>query len=247
MLPSLLGAAPELDVDLPMEVSAALRDADEYLPDDDAWPDPVSPFQRKALAVLRLIEEETGIVMDWERVDLASARARPREFPFRHGTGREALAAYSRWTGLLVTAGALGKLYALNPNPIESGRAPRHIVVEALSDGGYMSFVTRDDRRLFAAVTSAHFERLDVIRLEIDLNSADEADPREAMRILHELEPGDLIDLSGSTIDGTRPATDVFQQTSTHLRIPARGRGYAAKTIELAPALALQDMLLQED
>lgn len=248
MLPHLIGPASDaLDIDLPAGFSAVLRSAEEYLPDDDSWSDPVSPFQRKALAVLRLIEAETGIQIDWSKVDLASARARPREFPFRHGTGREALTAYSQWTGLIVSAGRHGKVYVLNPNPTESGRSLRHIVVEASADGGYMSFVTDDDRRLFANVISAHIERRGVVRLKIGLDWADETDPEEALRFLLELEPGDLIDLSGSTIDGARLTADVFQQMSTRFDFRAGENGSTIKTIELFPALALQNILLQED
>lgn len=248
MLPHMLGPASDaLDSVLPMDAATALRDADEHLPDDDSWSDPVSPFQRKALAVLHLIEAETGIPMDWNKVDLASARAHPREFPFRHGTGREALTAYSQWTGLLVTVGPRGKVYVLNPNPVESGRTLHHVVVEASADGGYMSFVPDDDRRLFANVTSAHVERHGVVQLKIGLDWADETDPEEARRFILKLDPGDLIDLSGSTIDGTRLTADVFQQMSTEYHLPAGGRGGGAKTIDLFPALALQDILLQED
>ena len=117
---SVLAGGPELVVTLddlvPTAVVDSATDATTHHQQGEDWKPPLIMFQRQAILLLDRLAGNSGIAVDWSRVDPASVSVPPSDFNFRSGTVLDALNEYMIWTGLLVSEGRSGELYALNPN-----------------------------------------------------------------------------------------------------------------------------------
>ena len=244
MIPSLSSSALGFDDWIPLEVIEALHDAEDHLPDGDDYGGLPSPFQRKASSVLRMIEQQTRVTIDWNRVDLASNKIRPTEFPFSQGTALEALSVYSQWTGLLVSEGRLGKIYALNPDANESHRVPRRAILSASEDRGHLLVLTDKEGWLPVLIGDVDFSRNTELQIETAFAHIDEEHLRQALDYIHSLDVGDVVDLSGSQINGVSLPVDLMQLTGIHLQFGARGRG-GSQTSTFVAAATMQTLLGQ--
>jgi len=89
-------------------------------------------FDRYARRVLEMIADSLEVKIDDSRYDPPAAHVQIRRFPFSRGTNKEALSAFSQWTGLIVSETHLGAIAAINPRTTEHTRGmksiPDHLV-----------------------------------------------------------------------------------------------------------------------
>ncbi|MCY3571990.1 MAG: hypothetical protein OXH19_11730 [Chloroflexi bacterium] len=231
---------------VPSEAVERVREIIDNLPDDDEWSDNRSVFQRKAVAVLRAIELTTGVSVDWSRVDLASSKVPVREFPFVSGTVAEALGVYGEWTGLFVVESPLGKMFALNPDIYESGRTFRRAVLQGSQRSRSLLAMTEDGRWAPVITTSIEIEDEQEIQIEALLEHVDEEHLSAASDFLLHLDVGDVVDFTGSLVDGRKLPFGLAQYTGGGLdfRGPTHPEGQRlAKTFTFVSVAAMQMLL----
>lgn len=139
---SVLAGWPELVVTLddlvPTAVVDSATDATTHHRQREEWKPPLTMFQRQAILLPDRLAGNSGIAVDWSRVDPASVCVPPSDFNSRSGTVLDALNEYMLWTGLLVSEARAGELYALNPNVYESNRNPWRAVFNGTGDSAQM-------------------------------------------------------------------------------------------------------------
>lgn len=110
---SVLAGGPEsvvtLDHLVPTTVVESSTDATTHHQQGEDWKPPLNMFQGKAMRLLDLLAGNSGIAVDWSRVDPESVSVPPSDFNFRFGTVFDALNEYMLWPGLLVSEGRSGE------------------------------------------------------------------------------------------------------------------------------------------
>ncbi len=247
---SVLAGGPELVVTLddllPAAVVDSAADAATHEQQGEEWKPPLTRFQRQAILLLDRLAGNSGIAVDWSRVDPASVSVPPSDFNFRSGTVLDALNEYMLWTGLLVSEGRAGELYALIPNVYESTRNPWRAVFNGTGDSAQL-LVQGEGASWHPAIVSRLFQdEFEQLSLETPLQHIDEQHFANVRGFLLELEIGDVVDFSGSSTPG-RPATvDHYQLTGKQFdfRGPAHPLGEQyLQTLHFTSARRMQELL----
>ena len=211
---SVLASRPDLVVaidELLPSVAEDSSDATTHNQQGDSWNPPLTAFQRQAILMLHKLATVGGIDVDWSRVDAASTSVLPSDFNFQSGTIIDALNEYMIWTGLLVTEGRTGKLYAMNPNVYESKRNYGQAVFRL--QGTSAEMLVQDDGGSWhpIAVTGFSYDIFDQISFDTPLDQIDEGNFAGVRKFLLDLEPGDVVDFSGSSVEA-KPRLDGHYQ-----------------------------------
>ena len=247
---SALAGSPELIVTLedlfPPGVVEGETDLTALHQPGDDWKPPLTVFQRQALLLLDRLTGTSGIGVDWSRVDPASISVPPSDFHFRSGTVLEALNEYMLWTGLLVSEGRVGKLYALNPNVYESNRLPWRAVFNLKGMSSQLLVQGASEGWHPAMVSGFSYESLDHVSIETPLEHIDYEHLFNVSGFLLELEIGDVVDFSGSNVEGRPTLAGHYQMTGKefNFRGPANPLGEQhLQTLHFTSARRMQEML----
>lgn len=247
---SVLASRPDLVVTIEdLFPSVAAGDSSDALSQHqqvDGWAPPLTAFQRQAILMLDKLATMGEIEVDWSRVDAASSSVLPSDFSFRSGTILEALNEYMLWTGLLVTEGRSGKLYALNPNVYESKRDYGHAVFRL--QGTSAEMLVQDDGGSWhpVAVSGFSYDIFDQISFETPLDQIDETNFAGVRKFLLDLEPGDVVDFSGSSVEAQPRLAGHYQLTAKafDFRGPRHPSGERyLQSLEFTSSGRMQDML----
>ena len=247
---SVFAGGPELVVTLddlvPTAVVDSATDAMTHHQQGDEWKPPLTTFQRQAIRLLEQLAGISGIAVDWSRVDPASLSILPSDFNFRSGTVLNALNEYMLWTGLLVSEGRAGELYALNPNVYESNRNPWRAVFNVMGDSAQLLVQGEQGSWHPALVSGFSYDEFEQVSMETPLQHIDEQHFANVRRFLLELEIGDVVDFSGSSVQAWSSHADHYQLTGKQFdfRGPANPLGEQyLQTLHFTSARQMQDML----
>jgi len=233
------------EIDVPVVVAREDQDSFQRLADEVFLPDR-DWFEAYAKEVFRSITRNSGVGVDWSRVDLASKSVPISLFPFERGTVLEALEAYMQWSGLFIVETRDGTLAALNPNTYESGRTVNRMVV--FQPGGVEnSALAKDDDGWFPILVGDVNKADDeAVSIDFPLAHTDESLLERSMRFCLELENGDVLDLETSTIAGSPWGGTHVQLWRTEFRAngPMHPDGESAvKVVTVYPTDVVSSML----